>query len=163
MWFQREEEGNLEEALQDYDAIFINSSDAISVAGTDMVLKNWVEDGGSLYVSGTAVDYISNTGSSALVFPAPDPYVGSANSGGEFITGIIRDEAMSDETDIILVDLQYPDYNWVPVIDTNYPANVLIDADASEIIDIGAIRKFSRSGNATVFSFVFRPGICGFL
>jgi len=125
--------------LSQFDAIFINSSLEISVAGSELALKSWVEDGGALYLSGTAYDYLPKLWPDIVTFPEPEPYVGSANTYGEVISAQILDKATAAALGITTLNVEYPDYPWPPVIDTKYPARVIATADASDVVDISAI------------------------
>jgi len=122
-----------------YDAIFINSSDEISVAGSDLVLKTWVENGGALYASGTGADFIREFWPTKVTFPEPDPYVGSANTSGDFIVGELWDNSAIENLGFTDFIIDYPGYNWPPILDTAGSATTIAVADASEVIDIGAI------------------------
>ena len=122
-----------------YDVVFINSSDAISVTGTEIALKNWVEDGGSLYLSGTAADYLIELGIDSITFAKPEPYIGSANTEGELRGGTVLDPSMIDGTGFSELDLQYPDYPWAPIIDTDWPASILLEANMTGLFDTGSI------------------------
>jgi len=133
--------------LSNYDVIFINSSDAISTVGGEIELENWVSGGGALYASGRGADYLIEMGIDSVTFAEPEPYVGSANTLGDYIYGQVVDESMQDGTGIFLVDLQYPDYEWAPILDTGWPATPLMGADASDVIDAGSITNFPPGAN----------------
>ncbi len=125
--------------LANYDAIFINSSDAISVAGSDIALLSWVDSGGALYASGTAADYLIKLPQNKVTFPEPDPYVGYANTSGDEIDGAIADEIAEMALDFSNIDIAFPNYPWAPIIDTTGSVTTIATADASEIVDIDSI------------------------
>jgi len=144
--------------LDEFDCVFVNSSLNISVTNDEFALRRWVDDGGSLYASGRASELVDLLWPGKIVFPEPDPYAGSANPGSEFISAWVTDDGMAQSVGFISCEFAYPDRVWMPVVSTGSAVTTIMRADASEVVNIGAVTNlpvgydFSEMPLAAFFS-----------
>jgi hypothetical protein len=125
--------------LDNYDAVFINSSDDISVASSDIILSTWVSSGGALYLSGKGAEYMKFLWPGKITFAEPDSYIGSANSAGEFVNAEIMDESSAISLSYTDVELGYHQSGWAPIVDVENGSRIIAKADASGIVPLQAI------------------------
>jgi len=157
------------------EAVFINSSDSLSVTADDIAIRDWVEGGGALYASGRAAEYVRTLWPNRITFPKPDPYAGSANPADDLIQACIVDDPAQQSLGFDSLDLTYPSYSWPPVIATGGATTPIITADASSVVNIDLIENlppgedfehmpvamyFAHGDGIVVFtSFHYQPGL----
>jgi hypothetical protein len=128
-----------EAALSDYDCVFVNSSLHLSVTNDEFALRRWVDDGGTLYASGRASELVDLLWPGKIVFPEPDPYVGSANPGSDFISAWVTDDGMAQSVGFISCEFAYPDRVWTPAVSTGSAVTTIMRADASGVVNAGSV------------------------
>ncbi len=126
-------------AIADYDAIYINSSDDISVVASDLAIRSWVQDGGSLYASGKACEYLIEFWPDVITFAEPDPYVGRPNTTSDWMFADIVSDSAAFNLGFDELILTYPEYAWPPIVDLDISTSTYVRANASSVVAIELI------------------------
>lgn len=125
--------------LDEYDVLFINSEEDIDISGIGSILYWWVAQGGRLYLSGHAAEIINHVWPGKLTFASPDPYIGSTNVPGEFISANVLNPSIKSLLSNSQVDIAYRISGWAPIIHTGEGVETLLTADVSSLINMEKI------------------------
>jgi len=146
-------------AIADYDAIYINSSDDISVVTSDLAIRSWVQAGGSLYASGKACEYMTYLWPEIVTFAEPDPYVGKPNTTSDWMDAEILSDSAAFNLGFDELILTYPEYAWPPIVDVDISTSIIVRADASSVVATELITNlpfgedFDRMPSAVSFEY----------
>ncbi len=128
------------EALSRYDIIFMNGGcleqDVLygeNTAQADQIatnIRDYVNNGGQIYSSDWAYDYVESIWPDAIDFVGNDDEVDSAQLGEYgFVKAAVSDSAMAEWLGSNYVDIEYDLPVWAPIEDTSSAVSVHLSGD----------------------------------
>jgi len=109
-----------------------------------------VEDGGTLYASGRAAEYIEWLWPEVLGLASPDPYVGSADTGEPVLSSKVTETHAAQALGFTDFDAHPPENPWPPILEV-WPTGIstIVKSDASSMVNTELIENLPPGNDLT--------------